>query len=58
MTTIIIDNDNIEEVEMKENRVRLNRKELKSEKDQLQIRRVNDKARIDEIDLLLTKFQN
>lgn len=57
MTTIIIDNDNIEEVEMKENRVRLNRKELKSEKDQLQIRRVNDKARIDEIDLLLTKFQ-
>ena len=58
MTTIIIDNDNIEEVEMKENRVRLNRKELKSEKDQLQIRRVNDKARIDEIDLLLTKFKN
>jgi len=58
MTTIIINDDNIEEVEMVENRVRLNRKELKDEKNRLQIRRQIDKARIDEIDILLTKFQN
>lgn len=56
MTTIIIDNDNIEEVETKEVRVKHNRKELKDEKGGLQIRRANDKARIDEIDLMLAKF--
>lgn len=56
MTTIIIDNDNIEEVEMVENRVPLNRHELKDEKQRLQTRRANDKARIDEIDLMLAKF--
>ncbi len=57
MTTIIINDDNIEEVETKEVRVRHNRKELKDEKDRLQIRRANDKARIDEIDLILAKFK-
>jgi len=57
MSTITIDNDNIEEVETKEVRVRHNRKELKDEKERLQIRRASDKDRIDEIDILLTKFQ-
>lgn len=56
MTTIIINDDNIEEVETKEVRVKHNRKELKDEKERLQIRRLNDKARMDEIDLILTKF--
>ncbi len=58
MTTIIIDNDNIEEVENKEVRVKHNRKQLKERKDMLQIRRDLDKAEIDDINLKLAKFTN
>lgn len=58
MTTIIIDNNNIEEVENKEVRVKHNRKQLKERKDMLKIRRDLDKAEMDEIDLLLAKFTN
>lgn len=56
MPTITIDNDNIEEVETKEVRVKHNRRELKDEKERLQIRRSNDKDRIGEIDITLAKF--
>ena len=58
MTTIIIDNDNIEEVETKEVRVRYDRKKLKERKDMLQIRRDLDKAEIDDINIKLAKFTN
>ena len=56
MPIIIIDNDNIEEVENKEVRIKHNRKQLKERKDMLKIRRELDKAEMDEIDLLLAKF--
>lgn len=56
MTTIIIDDNTIEEVKNEEKRERLDKRELKDEKERLQIRRTNDKARIDEIDLILAKF--
>lgn len=56
MTTIIIDDNTIEEVKTDPQSIRYDKRELKDEKERLQIRRANDKARIDEIDLILTKF--